>query len=111
MRKRMLVIATGAVVVAVLVGGGIAWATGTGDEHPLEGSDLARATAAVLRHTGGGEVTEAETGEGGAAYDVEVRLPDGRQIEVDLDASFHVIAQERDDDGPGETEQREQGDD
>jgi hypothetical protein len=111
MRKRMLMLATGAVVVAVLVGGGIAWATGAGDEHPLKGSELERATAAALRHAGGGTVTEAETGDGGAAYDVEVRLSDGRQIEVNLDASFHVIAQERDDDGPGETEQHEQGDD
>jgi hypothetical protein len=39
---------------------------------------------------------------GGAAYGVEVRLDDGRQVEVNLDADFNVIGQEADDDGTGD---------
>src|SRR5512133_2883363 len=52
--------------------------------------------------TGGGTVLETEAGGDGAAYGVEVRLPDGRQLEVTLDQSFKVVGQEPDeDDRPG----------
>jgi hypothetical protein len=47
-------------------------------------------------------VTETEAGDDGAAYGVEVRLPDGRQVEVNLDQSFKVVRQEPDEDRPGE---------
>lgn len=67
-------------------------------DTPLTGSDLDRAVAAALEHTGGGEVTETETGDDGAAYGVEIRLDDGSQVEVNLDAEFNVIGSEADDD-------------
>ena len=103
MRRRVILIATGAIAVALLAGGGIAWATGVGDDDkPLTGSARERAISAALEHTGGGTVTETEVGDDGAAYGVEVRLPDGSQVEVSLDASFNVIGQERDDDGSSE---------
>ena len=100
-RKRWL---AGAVIaLAVAVGGaGIAVATGGDDDQPLTGSALERATAAALAHTGGGTVTETEVGDDGAAYGVEVRLDDGRQVEVNLDEDFNVIGQEDDDDGSGD---------
>jgi hypothetical protein len=47
-------------------------------------------------------VLETEAGDDGAAYGVEVRLPDGRQVEVTLDQSLKVVGQEPDDDRPGE---------
>jgi hypothetical protein len=91
------------IVVVLALGGlsaGIALATtGDGGEAPLTGSALDRATAAALEHTGGGTVVETETGDDGAAYSVEVRLPDGSQVEVNLDDSFAVIGDEADDDG------------
>jgi len=100
-RKRMVVMGTAAVAIAATAG--IAVAGGTGDDDkPLTGSNLQRATAAALAHTGGGTVTETEIGDDGAAYGVEVRLEDGRQVEVNLNQSFEVIGQESDDDGPGE---------
>jgi Peptidase propeptide and YPEB domain len=100
MQRRNILIAIGVLVVVLSAGGGIAWATGgDDDDKPLTGATLERATAAALRHTGGGTVTETELGDDGAAYGVEVRRPDGTQVEVGLDASFHVIGQERDDDG------------
>lgn len=66
-------------------------------DQQLVGSDRDRAAAAALEHTGGGTVTEVEVGDGAAAYGVEVRLEDGSQVEIQLDASFTVIGQEVDD--------------
>ena len=107
MRKRTVAIATGIVAVALAGGGGIAWAISGDEEQPLTGAARDRAVAAALRHTGGGTVTETETGEDGAAYEVEVRLADGRQVEVGLDRSFDIVSEEADDDG--DTDER--GDD
>ena len=88
------------VVVAVAAVGGVA-AAGNGDEEPLTGATLELAVAAALAHTGAGEVTETEIGDGGAAYEVEIRLPDGSQVEVELDADFNVLGSSPDDDGAG----------
>jgi uncharacterized membrane protein YkoI len=85
-----------------LVGGGagVAIATGAGDrDRPLTGSTLDRARAAALESTGGGSVTETEAGDDGAAYGVEVRLGDGRVVEVRLDANLQVLGHEADDGG------------
>lgn len=73
-------------------------AEGNDTDTPLTGSDLDKAVAAALEHTGGGEVTETEVGDDGAAYGVEIRLDDGSQVEVNLDADFNVTGQENDDD-------------
>jgi hypothetical protein len=100
MDRRTKWIAGGALAL-VLVGGGtgVAIATGAGDvDRPLTGSTLDRARAAARESTGGGTVTETEAGDDGAAYGVEVRLDDGRVVEVRLDASFQVLGQEADDD-------------
>ena len=56
----------------------------------------------ALDGTGGGTVL----GDDNAAYGVEVRLPDGRQVQVNLDKSFKVIGQKADEDKPGEDEGR-----
>ena len=105
--KRRTVIA-GAVVAGVLViGGGIAVAANSGDDdRPLTGSTLDRASAAAVAAVGGGTVVESEVGDGGAAYEVEVRTDDGGIVEVALDADFRVIgtAHEGSDDGSGEAE-------
>jgi peptidase YpeB-like protein len=93
---------TGGALALALVGGGtgVAIATGAGDtDRPLTGSTLDRARAAALEFTGGGTVTETEAGDDGGAYGVEVRLEDGRVVEVRLDANFQVLGHEADDDG------------
>jgi uncharacterized membrane protein YkoI len=105
-KKRWLAGAVIAVAIA-LGGAGIAVATGGDDDEPLTGSILEQATAAALAHTGGGTVTETEAGDDGAAYGVEIRLPDGREVEVHLDEDFNVIGQEDDDDGPGDEDQND----
>jgi hypothetical protein len=102
--NRKLLMVVGLVVALGGLSAGIAVAAGAGggDEAPLTGSALERATAAALEHTGGGTVIETEAGDDGAAYGVEIRLDDGSVVEVSLDESFEVIGNEADDDGAGE---------
>src|SRR5262245_19195237 len=103
MRGRLIKLSVALVVLAALAGGGAAWATTRGGgEQPLTGSTLDRATSAALSQTGGGRVTETEAGDDGAAYSVEVRLDDGSQVEISLDASFKVIGREAEGDNQGE---------
>ena len=87
-----LAVALGAVTLTAVAQGG-------DDDQPITGPALEQATKAALEHTGGGTVTETEVGDDGAAYGVEVRLDDGRQVEVNLDENFNVIGQAADDDG------------
>jgi hypothetical protein len=75
-------------------------------DQELTGTTRDRAAAAALAATGGGTVLETEAGDDGAAYGVEVRLPDGRQVEVTLDQRFKVLGREPDEDQPGETDGR-----
>jgi hypothetical protein len=104
-RKRRW-IAGGALALAVIGGGtGLAVASAGGEEERLTGSALDRATASALAHTGGGTVVEAEAGDGGAAYGVEVRLDDGSVVDVSLDASFHVVRGASEDEGRPEEEE------
>jgi uncharacterized membrane protein YkoI len=102
----------GGAAVAVLAAGagtGIAVASGGGDddgtEVPITGSALERASAVALEETGEGRVTETEAGDEEGAYEVEVTLDDGRQVDVHLDERFHVLSTDGDregDDGGGE---------
>ena len=93
----------GALGLAIIGGGtGVGIAASGDDDEPLTGSDLDKAVAAALAQTGGGTVVETETGDDGAAYGVEIRLEDGRVVEVNLDQDFQVIGQQNDDDGAGE---------
>ena len=104
MKNRTLMVGAATALAIAIGAAGIAAATGaTGDDdEPLTGATYDRATEVALEYTGGGTVTETEMGDDGAAYGVEVRLPDGRQVEVNLDADFNVIGDEADDDGPGD---------
>ena len=105
MRRRTRWIATAGLAVAMA--GGVAAAAAGGDsDRELTGATRDRAVAAALAATGGGTVLETEAGDDGAAYGVEVRLADGRQVEVNLDERFRVVGQEPDEDQPGEGEDR-----
>jgi uncharacterized membrane protein YkoI len=101
MRPKTKWIATGVLALVIIgAGTGMALAAASDDDEPLRGSTLDRAVAAALAETGGGTVTETESGDDGAAYSVEVRLDNGDQVEVNLDENFKVIGQAADDDGP-----------
>ena len=87
--------------VAALAGGGAAVAAATGGDDdatdtPITGAALDRAGAAALEHTGGGRVSETEAGDEEGAYEVEVTRADGSQVDVHLDAHFHVLGTEGD---------------
>ena len=107
MRKRTRWIVGGAAAAVVAgAGTGIALASGgddDGTEVPITGSALERASAAALEETGGGRVTGTEAGDEEGAYEVEVTLEDGRQVDVHLDERFGVLSAEgdREDDDRG----------
>jgi uncharacterized membrane protein YkoI len=102
MNRTRALIAGGALALVVIGGTTGAAIVANDDDKPLTGSTLDRASRAALEHTGGGTVVETEAGDGGAAYGVEVRLADGRVVEVELDANFKVIGSAGDDDGSGD---------
>lgn len=110
MHKKLVI--GGVALGAVLVGASAAIAVAAGsDDEPLTGSTFEQATLAALDHTGGGTVVESELGDGGAAYEVEIRLDDGRIVEVELDESFAVIDQSVDDDGSDGSDEGETSED
>jgi uncharacterized membrane protein YkoI len=103
MKRKLAVVA--AVVAAGAISGGVAIAAGGDDdatESPITGSALDSASAAALKHTGGGTVTGTEVGDEESYYEVEVTLADGSQVDVQLDKSFNVVGSETDGNGQGE---------
>jgi uncharacterized membrane protein YkoI len=92
--KRALIVVAGLAALA-LGGAAIATATGVGDDDgsdkAITGTALDRASAAALKHTGGGKVTETEAGDEEGAYEVEVTRSDGSQVDVHLDKNFKVL--------------------
>ena len=102
MKRSTKIVAGAAVAAAVAAGGaGIAAAGGSDDagegaDTPITGSDLERAEDAALAETGGGRVTDTEVGDEESYYEVEVTLPDGRQVDVQLDEDFTVVGSESD---------------
>jgi uncharacterized membrane protein YkoI len=84
-----LMVALAAIAAGIAIGGG-----GKDDETPITGTALTRASEAALAHTGGGRVTDTESGDEEGAYEVEVTLDDGREVDVHLDASFEVLGDE-----------------
>jgi len=97
MKSRLTKIAAGLGLLTALALGGAALAGAGGgpldNEEPLRGQELARASAAALKATGGGRVNETERdSEKGATFEVEVTKPDGTTVDVRLDAAYGVVA-------------------
>jgi len=94
--KRSLVaaIAAGAIGVALLATAGVAAATGDDADTPITGPALEQASRAALDHLGEGRVTETEVGDEESMYEVEVTLPDGSEVDVQLDEAFNVVGSE-----------------
>jgi uncharacterized membrane protein YkoI len=100
MRRNPKWIAGAALAVALIGGGtGIAIAAAgddDGNEVPITGTELERASTAALAHTGGGTVTDTEVGDEEGYYEVEVTLDNGRQVDVHLDENFTVLGEQID---------------
>jgi uncharacterized membrane protein YkoI len=105
MRINGRVVAIGAAgVVALAAGGaGIAQAVSGGEDN-VSGAAAKKAGDAALAAVGEGTVGEVERADedGTGAYEVEVRLADGSEVEVYVDAGFHVLGSSSDDDGKAE---------
>ena len=103
--KRMLM-ALAAIAVLGAGGTAIAGAAGGGDDNgtdkAITGTALDQASAAALKATGGGKVTQTEVNDEESYYEVEVTLDGGRQVDVQLDKSFNVVSSEGDREDPGE---------
>jgi hypothetical protein len=98
-----LTVVAGVVVTVAAATTGFAVATSDDDasETAITGPALAKAEAAALEHTGEGRVTGTEVGDEESYYEVEVTLPDGSQVDVQLDKSFHVVGADRDHEDDG----------
>ena len=94
----------GEALALVVIAGSSTVATSALAEEPLTGPALEKASAAALEHLGGGTVVETEAGENGTPYQVEVRLEDGRTVEVALDANFKVIGEPAGEETAGDEE-------
>jgi hypothetical protein len=95
MKRTTRIIATSVVTAAVVVGAGAAYAIAASDDGSLDGNDKQRAGDAAPAETGGGTITEVEIDDDG--HDVEVRLEDGTEIDVELADDFTVRSSDSDD--------------
>lgn len=85
-------------VSAVGVGAATQTVGATENQVAITGEALDKASAAALKHTAQGRVTETEVGDEESYYEVEVSLNDGRQTDVQLDTNFKVVGQKTDSD-------------
>ncbi len=67
-----------------------------GPDVPITGSALERASAAALAYIGEGKVTDSEIGDEEGYYEIEIRLNNGREVDVHLDENFNVLSTEYD---------------
>ncbi|MGI9600583.1 MAG: PepSY domain-containing protein [Acidimicrobiales bacterium] len=93
--KIIATVLTAGVAIAATAGTAIA-SSSDDNEQPITGAALERASAVALDHLGEGSVTETEVGDEDSYYEVEVRLDDGREVDVQLDEEFNVVSDEVD---------------
>jgi Peptidase propeptide and YPEB domain len=97
-------------VLLLLVGAGVAYATGDDSSTQPTGSNIEKAKSIALDHTNGGRVTGTEVGDEEGYYEVEVASDDGSQVDVHLDRDFNVLGSPADhenhdgEDSPGDGE-------
>jgi hypothetical protein len=106
MRTRLVKVTAGAVLIAALAGGGVAWATAGDDEGNVTGPAADRARAAALAHVGSGKATEVERE--GSSWEVEVQRADGSTLEVHLDSAYEVVGSETDSEDADGSEQEDE---
>jgi ABC-type glycerol-3-phosphate transport system substrate-binding protein len=66
------------------------------DDRPLTGTTLKKASDAALKATDGGKITETSgSDDADHVYEVDVLLPSGEDVTVELDQSFKVTKLDR----------------
>ncbi len=101
MKTRRMKIATAITLLTAFALGGAAFAGAGGtfdNEESLQGNERTQAEAAALKAAGGGTVKGSErvSEEGGVTFKVDVTKPDGSTVDVELDASYGVVATDSD---------------
>ncbi len=108
MHARAINMKTGLVAVAVavllLIGAGVAYATGDSSTQPT-GDNIDRAKSVALDHTNGGTVTETEVEDEEGYYEIEVTRDDGSQADVHLDRDFNVLTTSADNESPDDSDE------
>src|SRR5262249_44360440 len=100
LRRRWKVGIAALAALGALAGGGAAFATSVGDDHPIGGAAAGKARAAAVAYLGAGRAGSVEfDAEHGATYDVEVHQADGATVDVWLDDGFRPVASELDSEG------------
>lgn len=95
--RRKRVVLPALATVGVLAVGGTVWVASADD---VTGDERDRVAAAATEAAGGGEAVEVEKADdAGEAYEVEVRLADGSEVDVTLDGDLGVVALDRGDAG------------
>ena len=106
-RRTTIITAAGAALVAAVAVGTVVAAGAMDDDanqQPITGDALTKASAAALAYTGQGKVTETEVGDEDSYYEVEVTLDNGKQVDVQLDKTFHVVKGMPDSESESETD-------
>jgi uncharacterized membrane protein YkoI len=94
--RRKRVVLPAIATVAVLGIGATAWTAAATDE--VQGGERDRVGAAAVEAAGGGTVVDVEASDDrGEAYEVEVRMDDGTEVDVTLDQDLKPVSQEADD--------------
>ena len=95
-RPRKLMLIGGAALVLAAGLTGIGWAVG-GDDQQATGPAADRARAAAIKLIPGGKANAVERdSENGATWEVEVTRPDGKTVDVRLDAQYKLVVIEGD---------------
>ena len=90
------------VATMLLVGAGVAYATGSGDddaEQQATGPGIEKAKSVALEQVNG-RVTGTEVGDEEGYYEVEITKDDGSQVDVHLDKNYNVLSTPDDHESP-----------
>jgi len=103
-RNRIVVASVITALAAGASGAAIASAGGEDGEAQATGPGADKARAAALVITKGGTANSVERdSENGAVWEVEVTPPDGRTVDVRLDAQYGLVVVEGDSESPDDT--------
>ena len=99
-----------AVALLLLIGAGVAYATGGADSSQRSsGPDMERAKSIALDHTKGGRVTGTELDDEEGYYEVEVTKDDGSQVDVHLDRNFNILGTPADHESSDDSDAHDDG--
>jgi hypothetical protein len=87
------------VALLLLIGAGVAYATGSDSPQQSAGPNMEKAKSIALDHTNDGSVTGTELDDEEGYYEVEVTKDDGSQVDVHLDRNFNVLGTPADHEG------------